>query len=201
MKKVAVFALLLISNLVMGQKMKIKKGDFKFLAGLKEVNVEFRYDDLEVLKEHKPEELYVKERTAELNEKNRGSGDIWMKKWESSKHGLWDTNFLDLMTKTVTKEKGTLFQEGLKSARYTLIVDALWIYPGWDASVMKQPAKVTTTLRFVETANRNNVVLEISSDDAPGDQWGSNFSNESRIGEGFEKTGKSLGKMILKEAY
>lgn len=63
---------------------------------------------------------------------------------------------------------------------------------------MKQPAKVSTNLKFVETANESNIVLEISSENAPGDQWGNNFSNELRIGEGFAKTGKSLAGLILK---
>lgn len=64
---------------------------------------------------------------------------------------------------------------------------------------MKQPAKVTTNLKFVETANKSNVLLEITSDEAPGDQWGSNFSNETRIGEGFAKTAKSMSKLIVKK--
>jgi hypothetical protein len=66
---------------------------------------------------------------------------------------------------------------------------------------MKQPAKVTTQLKFVETANREKVVLEVSSKNAPGDQWGSSFDNEDRIGEGYAKTGKSFGKMVAKKAF
>jgi hypothetical protein len=77
----------------------------------------------------------------------------------------------------------------------------VWIYPGWDAGIMKQPAKVTTNLKFVETANKSNVLLEISSEEATGDQWGNNYSNESRIGEGFAKTAKSLAKMLIKKVY
>ena len=90
-------------------------------------------------------------------------------------------------------------QEGLKTTKYTLIVETVWIYPGWDAAIMKQKAKVSTRLKFVETNNKSNVLLEISSEEAPGDQWGNNFSNESRIGEGFAKTAKSLAKMIIKK--
>ena len=41
-------------------------------------------------------------------------------------------------------------------------------------------------------------MLEISTENAPGDQYGNNFSNESRIGEGFAKTGKSLAGYIIK---
>nr|WP_294935084.1 hypothetical protein [uncultured Flavobacterium sp.] len=199
MRKIAVLALLLVSSLAMSQKMKVTSGDLKFLSDQKEVNVEFVYSNLKLLKENLTEAEYVKNRTAELNEKNRGNGDIWKKKWEGSKEMIWNPKFLELVNIVLSKEKKDLsFQEGLKSAKYTLIVDVVWIYPGWDVAMMKQPAKVSTVLRFVETAHPSKIVAEITSEHAPGDQWGSNFSNESRIGEGFAKTGKSLAKMILK---
>lgn len=202
MRKIAVLTLLLVSSLAMAQKMKIKSGDLKFLASQKEVNVEFVYSNLKLMKDNLPEAEYVKNRAAELNEKNRGNGDIWKKKWEGAKEMIWNPKFLELVNVVMSKEKKDLsFQEGLTSAKYTLVVDAVWVFPGWDVAMMKQPAKVSTVLRFVETANRSNVVAEITSEHAPGDQWGSNFSNESRIGEGFAKTGKSLAKLILKEAF
>ena len=80
-----------------------------------------------------------------------------------------------------------------------MIVDIVWIYPGWDVGMMKQPAKLSTVLRIVDAANRSNVLLEVTTENAPGDQWGNNYSNESRIGESFAKTAKSFGKMIVKE--
>lgn len=202
MRKIVVLVLMLSSGLAMAQKMKLEKGDLKFLSGQKEVNVEFVYDNLKLLKDNFSEAEYIAKRSAELNEKSKGNGDIWKKKWHGAKELIWNPKFLELVNVVLVKDKKDIsFQEGLKSAKYTLIVDATWIYPGWDAAVMKQPAKVTTVLRFVETANRNNVVAEISSKEAPGDQWGNNFSNESRVGEGFAKTGKSLAKMILKEVF
>jgi hypothetical protein len=183
------------------QKIRIVEGDFKFLASAKSVNVDFKYDQLKLLKENKSEQQYVDERQKDLNAKNAGTGDSWAKKWEGSKQSLWEPNFMDLLAKTVTAKKGLVFGQGKGDAPYTLIVDATWIYPGWDAAVMKQPAKVSTILTFVETKNPSKVLLKIESENAPGDQWGSNFSNESRIGEGFEKTAKTLGNRILKEAF
>lgn len=114
---------------------------------------------------------------------------------------IWNPKFLELMNIVTSKEKmNTSFQEGLSSAQYTLIVEVVWIYPGWDAAVMKQPAKVSTNLKIVETANRSNVLVVMSSENAPGDQWGNNFSNESRIGEGFAKTAKTFAKLMAKQA-
>ncbi|HEX8015961.1 MAG TPA: hypothetical protein VF465_12075, partial [Flavobacterium sp.] len=176
-------------------------GSFDFLKDQKEINVEFDYSDFTMMKDKKTEAQYVEERTAELNEKTKGNGNIWKKKWESAKELIWNPKFLELVNIVLSKEKKDVtFQEGL-STPYTLIVKTVWLYPGWDVAMMKQPAKVTTNLKFVETANKSNVLLEITSEEAPGDQWGNNFSNESRLGEGYAKTGKSLAKLLLKKAY
>lgn len=201
MKKI-VFAVLFVTSIMAAQDMEVVKGDFGFLKDQKEINVEFDYSKMTLLKEKFSEEQYVDNRTKELNEKSKLEGDTWKKKWYSSKELIWNPKFLELMNVVFSKEnKEVNFQEGSKTAKYTLIVEAVWVYPGWDAGIMKQPAKVTTQLRFVETKNKLNVLLEISSENAPGDQWGSNFSNESRIGEGFAKTAKSLAKMLLKKGY
>lgn len=199
MKKILLVALMFATAVGFAQDIDVKKGDFKFLSGQKELNLEFNYSNLKLLKENLTNDEYVAQRSKELNEKSKGNGDVWKKKWAAAPEMIWNTKFLELLNKTYGNEKNVTIQEGLKSAKYTLIVDVVWIYPGWDAAVMKQAAKVSTVLRFVETANKSNVLLEIETDKAPGDQWGNNFSNESRIGEGFAKTAKSLGKLILKK--
>ncbi len=199
MKKIVTLVLFIASSVVMAQKTKIESGDFKFLSGVKEVNVEFDYSNLKLMKENLTEEQYVTNRATELNEK-KGVGDIWKKKWQGSKEMIWNPKFLELINVVSSKENTNIsFQEGLTSAKYTLIVEVVWIYPGWDVAMMKQPAKVTTNLKIVETANRSNTLVVMSSENAPGDQWGSNFSNETRIGEGFAKTGKTLAKVIAKQ--
>jgi hypothetical protein len=201
MKKI-VFVVLFVSSIMTAQDMDVIKGDFGFLKDQKEINVEFDYSKMTLMKEKFSEDLYVANRTKELNEKSKTAGDIWKKKWNSSKELIWNPKFLELVDVVLAKDnKEVSFQEGLTAAKYTLIVESVWIYPGWDAGIMKQPAKVTTQLKFVETSNKSNVLLEISSENAPGDQWGNNFSNESRIGEGYAKTAKSLAKMLLKKAY
>jgi hypothetical protein len=201
MKKI-VFTLLFVSSIMTAQDMDVTKGDFGFLKDQKEINVEFDYSKMTLMKEKLTEAQYVANRTKELNDKSKGTGDMWKKRWDSSKELIWNAKFLELVNIVLTKEdKEVNFQEGLAKAKYTLIAETVWVYPGWDAGIMKQPAKVTTVLKFVETGNKSNVLAEISSENAPGDQWGNNFSNESRIGEGYAKTAKSLAKMLLKKAY
>ncbi|GAA4165292.1 hypothetical protein GCM10022217_37250 [Chryseobacterium ginsenosidimutans] len=183
------------STVAMAQKFKIQSGDAKFLKGTEVVNVIFDYSDMKLMKENYTEAEYIPRRVEELNKKTEGSGEIWRKQWERSKEELWNPKFIMLFNKIFSKENiNTKLKENAESP-YTLIVKVKWIYPGWDAGIMKQPAKVTTQLTFVES-NTKKVLFEIESVDAPGDQWGSNFNNETRVGEGFAKTGKTLAQRI-----
>ena len=201
MKKI-IFAALFASSIMSAQDMDIVKGDFGFLKDQKEINVEFDYSKMTLLNDKVSEEQYVANRSKELNEKTKSLGDTWAKKWGSSKELIWNPKFLELLNLVLVKEKKeVVYQEASAAAKYTLIIETVWVYPGFDIGIMKQPAKVTTQLKFVETSNKSNVLLEISSENAPGDQWGNNYSNESRIGESFAKTAKSLAKMLLKKAY
>ncbi|MFC2505282.1 MAG: hypothetical protein ACFNVP_03935 [Capnocytophaga ochracea] len=189
---------LCVTLAVTAQDFQEERGNLSFLKDQKVVNVEFKYDHLRLMKDNVTEKEYVDERREFLNNRNKGEGDNWLKKWEGARETFWEPKFLDLMRRTVTESKGIAFQKDTPQAPYTLIVDAQWIYPGWDAWVMKQKAKVTTVLSFVETNNKENVLYQIRSIEAPGDQIGHNYSNELRIGEGFEKTAKSFGKLIIK---
>lgn len=201
MKKYVLLLLTLMCASAHAQKMKVEQGNFDFIAGQKEVNVEFDYSTMKVMKENFTNEEYITKRSADLEEKARGNGKTWEKAWNSSREVIWNPKFLELLNKYLGKDKDMYFAEELSDTKYTLIVETVWLYPGWDAGIMKQPAKVTTNLKFVETANTDNILLEVSSKNAPGDQWGNNYSNESRVGEGYAKTAKTLSKLILKKAF
>ncbi|WP_178987454.1 hypothetical protein [Winogradskyella schleiferi] len=191
----------LFSTIVFAQKMKVAEGNFDFIESNQAINVEFDYSNLKINKDNLTEEEYVAERTADLEEKSKGKGKTWAKKWEASRELIYAPKFLELMNRDLAEDKGMSFEEGLTDAKYTLVVEVVWIYPGYNVAVMRQPAKLTTLLKFVETANRDNVLLEITSKHAPGNRYGGTFSNEDRIGEGFAKTGKSLSKLIMKKAF
>jgi len=201
MKKLVTLVLAIICSSVYAQKIKVEQGSFDFIAGQKEINVEFDYSNMKLMKENFTNDEYVTKRSADLEGKARGKGKTWEKAWNSSRELIWIPKFLELMNKYLEKEQGIYFAENLADTQYTLIVETVWLYPGWDAGIMKQAAKVTTNLKFVETANKDKVLLEISSKNAPGDQWGNNYSNESRVGEGYAKTAKTLSKVILKKAF
>ncbi len=200
-KQVMLIAVLLCTTLMFSQKMKVKEGKFDFIKNQKEINVEFDYDNMKLFKDNKTNEEYMEERSADLEEKARGNGKNWEKKWMASRELIYQPKFLELMNRYVNEKKGVYFAENLPEAKYTLIVETTWLYPGYNVAVMKKPAKVSTKLTFVETANRNNILLVVTSENAPGSSYGGTFSNEDRIGEGYAKTGKSLAGLILKKAF
>ncbi|KXH78489.1 hypothetical protein [Chryseobacterium kwangjuense] len=198
MKKLLLLMLVAISTIALAQKFKIQSGDAKFLKGTETVNVVFDYSGMKLLKENYTEAEYIPRRVEEVNKKTPGGGDIWKKQWERSKEELWNPKFITIFNKVLTKEGiNTKLQENAKSP-YTLVVKVKWVYPGWDAGIMKQPAKVTTQLTFMDSSSKK-VLFDVESIDAPGDQWGSNFNNETRVGEGFAKTGKTLAQKIEKD--
>ncbi|MEP3837844.1 MAG: hypothetical protein ABJM36_09355 [Algibacter sp.] len=200
-KQITLTITLLFTSLIFAQKMKIIDGNFDFIKGQKEINVEFNYDNLKLFKDNLTNKEYVEQRSADLEEKGKGKGKAWKKTWEASREIIYAPKFIELMNRDLYEKQGITFEEGLTEAKYTLTVDVVWIYPGWNAAVMRQPAKLSTVLKFVETANRDNVALEITSQNAPGNRFGGTFSNEDRIGEGFAKTGKTLSKLIMKKAF
>ncbi|NRR90962.1 hypothetical protein HSX10_05235 [Winogradskyella undariae] len=199
--KLSLVIILLLSTTIYAQKMKVAEGNFDFFKGQSEINVEFDYSNLTILKDELTNDEYVKAHSEDLEKKGKGKGKAWKKSWEASKELIYAPKFLELMNRDLYEDEGISFEEDLTEAKYTLILEVVWIYPGWNAAVMRQPAKLTTVIKFVETANRDNVLLKITSENAPGNRFGGTFSNEDRIGEGFAKTGKSLSKLIMKKAF
>lgn len=199
MRKIIALSFLLLSVSAFSQKIINKQGDFKFLKGTDKVEVLFNYSKLELLKENYPEETYISKRKEELNDKNAGVGDSWEVKWRASKKEIWEPMFLELLNKYASKGTKMGFYSEEPSSPYVMKVDVIWIYPGWDVFMMKQHAKVTTKISIYDRTNPSVLLISLDANEAPGDQFGSNYSNESRVGEGFAKTAKTIAKMIAKE--
>ena len=200
MKKIIGTCLLIaLVSVGYGQKMKVLSGDFDFLKGQEQVKVTMDFSEATFYNENLSEDAYIERRTKELEEDKPGEGTAWQKDWASFR----DERFLDKFATIATEasKKANIQFSKDADAPYTLIVKATWIYPGWFGGVMKQPAKVSTLLNFVETANPSNVVLSIQSEKALGDIAFVGIPNTNdRIAEGFAKTGKSLAKLIDKKS-
>lgn len=190
--------LMLVVTLGFAQKMKVISGDFGFLKGQETIVTKLDFGEVTFYNENLSEQEYIDKRIKEIEEKNPGESDSWLEDWESFKNERFLEKFTTIASESSKKANITFTTEG--NAPYTLIVKATWIYPGWFGGVMKQHAKVSTLLQFVESGNPDNVLLTITADKAPGDiAFVGIPNNNDRIAEGFAKTGKSLARLIDKE--
>src|SRR5690554_440513 len=196
MKKTVLLLFVAMTTLVSAQKMKVVSGDFKFLKGQKELNLVMDYSEMKFYKENMDENAYIKKREKDISgDKGSAEAEKWKNDWEHSKNNTLVEKFLASMNKNTSIKTS----ENNSQAKYTLIVETVWIYPGWFGGVMKQPAKVNTVLKFVETTNPDVVLLEITSKNALGDNFIGVPNTNDRIAEGYAKTAKSLGKMLSKK--
>lgn len=189
--------LMLIVTLGFAQKMKVISGDFTFLEGQETVVTKLDFSEVTFYNDNLSEQEYIDKRVKEIEEKDPGESAAWVEDWELFKN----ERFLEKFTTVATENSKANIQfvtEG--NSPYTLIVKATWIYPGWFGGVMKQHAKISTLLQFVESGNPDNILLAIEADKAPGDiAFVGIPNNNDRIAEGFAKTGKSLVRLIDKK--
>lgn len=216
MKRISylLFALLIAgSGSAFAQKTKITKGDFSELKDQKEVNVVFKYDNLECVggapfsKKPKPEADWIAEMKAKKNEKEAGKGDDWEKRWQAAKGGAFEPNFEVKMSE---EWKGTTVKRGLESAKYTLVVNVLYTDPGFSIGISSSDAWLNVAIDVVETGS-DNVSSSLTMDRIKGasatksipgmpvDVGGMTF--EKRLGESYEKMAKSLYRKVLKKAF
>ncbi|CAA0188451.1 conserved hypothetical protein [Tenacibaculum maritimum] len=66
-----------------------------------------------------------------------------------------------------------------------------------NTGIMRLPITISTLLKLVETVNKNNIVLEITSKNTLGNRFRGTSSNKNCIS--YAKTGKTFAKRILKK--
>ncbi|SEM77858.1 hypothetical protein SAMN05421856_106248 [Chryseobacterium taichungense] len=197
MKKLLLVFLIFLTGVVYAQKMKVISGNFDFLKGEKELNLQMDYSHIKFYKENMDEAAYIAKQEKDIRKANKSPEEfeVWKKDWEYSKN----TQFVDKFLASMNKNTDIRTSVDNQSAKYTLLVETVWIYPGWFAGVMNQPSKLSTVLKFVEKSDPSNVLLEIESKNAPGDNFVGLPNNNDRISEGYAKTAKTLARMIEKK--
>jgi hypothetical protein len=197
MKKLALTFFVCVMSMVSAQKMKVTSGNFDFLKGQTELNLKMDYSHMTFYKENMDEAAYIAKQESDIRKAGKSPDEFekWKKDWDYSK----TTQFADKFLASMNKNTDIKTSVNNSSAKYTLIVETVWIYPGWFAGIMNQPSKLSTLLKFVETADPSRVLLEIESKNAPGDNFVGLPNNNDRISEGYAKTAKTLAHLIGKK--
>ena len=173
------------------QTVDLSKGDLSILKDEKTINIEFTYEKMTVGDDGK-EADYIKRKTQENNDKEKGSGYIWATKWEEDKKQKFEPKFVlgftNLSKMTISKD-----------AKYTLIFNTKAIEPGYSVGVSKRNAGIDGTVTIVETANPSKK-LAVLSVERPGENMfrGAAFDAGSRIADAYYLSGQKVGKFINK---
>jgi len=195
MKSLKRFLLLVITYLsttlsINAQDVDISKGDLKFLKEEKSINIELTYDKMTV--DGSKEADFIKEKTAQYNAKEAGTGNTWAIKWQEDKKMRFEPKFIlgytNLSGMTVDS-----------TAKYTLIFNTKAMEPGYSVGVSKRNAGIDGTVIIVETANRSKILAKLSVE-RPGENMfrGAAFDAGSRIADAYYLSGQKVGKFVKK---
>ena len=197
MKKLFLVLLLSIATTVFAQnQMNIVQGSFDFLRDQTEVNVQVKFENAIFQVENFTEEQYLEKRKEDILGNSKRGEEGWQK-WNEAWNRFKDSEYLDYLLKGInSKSKKILFKKDAQT-KYTVIVDAKWIYAGWHGGLIGQEAKLTSDITFVETENPSKVIMKLQGDKVLGKPQNKDFVMEyGRIAGAYEATGKELGKAI-----
>lgn len=196
MKKLLLLIFVTITTVAFAQnQINFEQGNFDFLKDQNEVNVQFVFDNAVYQEKNLTEAQYLENRKTDITaKKSEAVWKNWIYQWEQFKN----SEYLDYFLKGINgKSKKVVFKKDAQT-KYTLIIDAKWIYAGWYGGMIgSQEAKLTADMKFVETDNPSKVVMRLQADKIGGKQMNKEFAWEyGRIAAAYEVTGKKLGKEI-----
>jgi hypothetical protein len=175
------------------QRMSLTSGSLDFLKGQKEIKIEFKYDITNV--GDLTEQEYIDKKTKESEEKKVGSGKEWKEKWIANRKAMFEPKFLTLFNKVISD----IDVKQSDAAKYVLIVNTVFIEPGFNVGVMRRPSFIDCDLIFKEVATGKELAV-IAAKNAPGqDAMGFDYDAAYRISEAYAKCGKTTANYLIKK--
>ena len=179
------------------QKIKLVDGDISFLKGVKDVGVEFTYEDLTVGKMSEAD--YIKNKVAEAEEREPGTGEAWPDQWYGDRPGHYEPKFIELFNDVMLSE-GVTLTESVEATDYMMIVQTNFIEPGFNVGVARKSALINLVVEWVETDKPENVLATFTIDKSPGGlPFGGDYDSGVRVGEAYAKAAKYFAKYLLKK--
>ena len=185
---------------VQAQKIKVTNGDLSFLKGQTSILLEYDYSEMAVGKFDKEEDYFAK-KVPEYNEMEAGRGDKWKENWIADRDARFHPKFEELMNNYTSKANCNFYQTN-SDAKYTLILKTTFTEPGWNIGISRRDAMINVEVKFVETANPENILAIMTMTNVPGrGAMGNDYDTGYRISEAYAKCGKSLGAYLMKKAF
>lgn len=190
------FASFLIIGLK-AQDVKLKEGNVDFLKGTKNLVVKFTYDpNMKIGK--MTEKDYIDKKVNDLNKKEAGTGDEWKEKYYSDRTTLFEPKFMGYFNQHVSPV-GVVIEKASATAEYVMIVNTIFIEPGFNIGYMDKPAYVNYEISFVPVNDESKVLAKYTLLKSPGGIYGIEFDFGTRIGEAYAIAGQVFALTLLSD--
>lgn len=198
MKKLLLLVFFVMMTTVFAQdKMKITTGNLIFLKDQTEVNVEVKFENVLFMKENITEAQYLENRKKQVMENPKRGEEAWTKwigQWE-----IYKREYVDYFAKGLNKTYKDISFKKDPSAKYTLLVETAWVFPGWHAGLTAMTAEITGKIKLIETNNPSKVLVEVELNKFDKFVKNDEFVMEyGRIAAAYESAGRYLGREIKK---
>lgn len=199
MKKSMMLVLTIVVMLqLQAQKIKVADGDIKVLKGETLIDLDFTYDDDMKVGKYSEDE-YVKKKMAEIDEDEPGAGKKWKAAWYEDRSVHFEPKYMQLINQYAA-DKDVIFRPGMRDAKYKMIVNTVFIEPGFNVGVARKNASIDLEITIVPVGNEEKVLAKIMLYDSPGRSMSyGDYDVGVRVGEAYAKAGKEIAKFLIKK--
>lgn len=188
---------MIFSNLAVAQHIDIDKKALSFLTLEENINVEFSYDGLTIDKGVLESDFLDKMRVKIIRHRDEREADQWAADYVNFKSELWNSSFIDELNKRMVDYKNSpTFLHNDTSLKYTMKVHIPWMYFGFDAGIVNEPAKVNMHIDFFETDNPATILFSTKISRAMG-----KYNRTDGDGEGVGPSLNRMRKAIIFGAF
>lgn len=142
---------------IVGQHIKIDKKKLSFLKEEKTLNVIFDYSDLIRGGNFISEEEYLKKQKEKISAR-KNNYEEWFMAYEHSKNKTWKEIYVSILNENLSKYIAPKFVINSET-NYTMKVNVLWIYSGYDIGIARSPSKIKLRLELIDNATKRIVEI------------------------------------------
>lgn len=141
---------------VNAQWVKFKKKDLAFLAKIDTVSVVITYNDLHFNSDNLDEKDFLEHIAQKIKKHlNNTEAENWETEYFEYKNEFWPKSFVKSLNKTTSRFKNTpIFVLNKPNAKYSINVNAFWMYFGYDVGIHIEPAKLHLEINLIETDSK-----------------------------------------------
>ena len=161
MRKLLLLFFMMMITAVFGQeKMKLVSGDFGVLKDQSVVNVELKFENVLFMKENITEAQYLENRKKQVLDNPKRGETAW-KEWSEEWEKYKNEDYIDRLLKGLNASTKQISFKKETPAKYTLILNTKWVFPGWHAGLIAMPTAMSGDIQLVETENPSVVLATV----------------------------------------